>query len=43
VASRDITIKGVKIPKGMTINMSIYNMHRDSDYWTDPNIFDPDR
>jgi len=43
VASRDITIKGVKIPKGMTVTMSVYHMHRDSDYWADPDTFNPDR
>jgi len=43
VASRDVTIRGMQIPKGMAVEMLVYNIHHDSDYWKDPEIFNPDR
>ncbi|KAF6029391.1 CYP3A4 [Bugula neritina] len=33
----------MQIPKGMAVDMLVYNIHHDSDYWKDPEIFNPDR
>lgn len=43
VTRNEITINGVRIPKGMTIGISIYALHRDPDVWPEPNKFDPER
>lgn len=43
VTRNETTINGVRIPKGMTIGISIYALQRDPDVWPDPNKFDPER
>ncbi|KAJ8915090.1 hypothetical protein NQ315_014345 [Exocentrus adspersus] len=44
VAGEDIkTHSGYTIPKGCNINILIYDIHRSSQYWEDPEKFDPDR
>ena len=42
-AIEDVTIGGHLIPKGATIDMSPYLLHRDSRFWPDPEQFNPDR
>jgi cytochrome P450 len=42
-ATRDCTIGGYSIPKGCTLIMSQWVMHRDPRYFTAPERFDPDR
>lgn len=39
----EITIKGVRIPKGMTIGVPIYALQNDAEVWPDPEKFDPER
>ncbi|XP_042902355.1 cytochrome P450 3A11-like isoform X2 [Parasteatoda tepidariorum] len=34
---------GIKIPKGMTIEIPVYSMNRDPENFSDPERFDPDR
>jgi cytochrome P450 len=36
-------IAGYKIPKGINISFAIYAVHRDPEFWPDPDIFDPER
>jgi len=36
-------IDGYIIPKGKTVCISIFNIHRNPKYWENPNIFDPER
>ncbi|XP_023309983.1 cytochrome P450 4C1-like [Anoplophora glabripennis] len=44
VAGEDIkTHTGYIIPKGCGINIYIYDLHRSSEYWENPEKFDPDR
>ncbi|XP_060064390.1 cytochrome P450 3A24-like [Ylistrum balloti] len=43
IASRDVTIGNVKVPKGMIINIPVGAIHMDSEYWPDPEKFDPER
>lgn len=44
VAGEDIkTHSGYIIPKGCDINVYIYDLHRSTQYWEDPEKFDPDR
>ena len=37
------TIKSIQFPKGVNIIVPIYSMHRDPDFWEDPEKFDPER
>uniref|UniRef100_H2ZPA6 Uncharacterized protein n=1 Tax=Ciona savignyi TaxID=51511 RepID=H2ZPA6_CIOSA len=39
----DITINGITIPRGATIDVPVYGMGRDGDIWEDPLVFNPDR
>ena len=34
---------GIKIPAGATVETLIYALHRDPDYWSDPDLFKPER
>ncbi|MDH5555816.1 MAG: cytochrome P450 [Alphaproteobacteria bacterium] len=43
VATRDDEIAGVKIPKGTTVMLSPYAMHRNPEFWPEPEKFDPER
>lgn len=43
VAKNETTIKGVKIPKGMTIGIPIVALQNDPEIWPNPRKFDPER
>ncbi|XP_033742606.1 cytochrome P450 3A24-like [Pecten maximus] len=43
IASRDVVIGNVKIPKGMIVTMPIGAIQMDPKYWPDPDKFDPER
>ncbi|CAG7828176.1 unnamed protein product, partial [Allacma fusca] len=38
-----VTIKGFTIPKGTIVETPPWVLHRDPEYWPEPNNFDPDR
>lgn len=42
-AKCDFSISGYTIPKGKSVCISLFNVHRHPDYWTDPDEFNPDR
>ncbi|CAL7940665.1 unnamed protein product [Xylocopa violacea] len=39
----DIKLNDYLIPKKTMVNIHIYDIHRDPQYWPNPNVFDPDR
>ncbi|KAL3841596.1 hypothetical protein ACJMK2_019713 [Sinanodonta woodiana] len=39
----DTEICGVNIPKGLDVNIPIYSLHMDPEFWPDPHKFDPER
>ncbi|XP_074031334.1 uncharacterized protein [Leptinotarsa decemlineata] len=39
----ETTVDGFLLPKGIQVNIHIYDIHRNPKYWTDPEKFDPDR
>ncbi|XP_072278464.1 vitamin D 25-hydroxylase [Pyxicephalus adspersus] len=41
--SRDTVVRGYSIPKGTTVITNLYSVHFDQKYWTDPEIFYPER
>ncbi|XP_021368001.1 cytochrome P450 3A18-like [Mizuhopecten yessoensis] len=43
IASRDVTIGNVEIPKGMIVNIPVGAIQMDPEYWPDPDKFDPER
>lgn len=42
-ATKDCTIKGLPIKKGIIAFVPIYSIHRDPEYYPDPEKFDPER
>ncbi|MBK8489410.1 MAG: cytochrome P450 [Saprospirales bacterium] len=43
IAMADDAIMGYRIPKGSSVFFSVYGLHRNPDYWPDPERFDPNR
>ncbi|KAG5883146.1 hypothetical protein JTB14_033397 [Gonioctena quinquepunctata] len=43
VFEEDMVINGYLLPKGEPVHFHIFDIHRNPKYWTDPEIFDPDR
>ncbi|XP_060085825.1 cytochrome P450 3A24-like [Ylistrum balloti] len=43
MASNDVTIGNIKIPKGMIINIPVGAIQMDPEYWPEPEKFDPER
>ncbi|XP_041893487.1 cytochrome P450 3A9-like [Corvus kubaryi] len=43
VCKKDVEINGVTIPKGVVVTIPPYVMHRDPEYWPNPEEFRPER
>ena len=43
VASEEISVSGITIPKGQVVALQIYSLHHDPLLWPDPEKFDPER
>ncbi|XP_060755323.1 cytochrome P450 3A30-like isoform X1 [Neoarius graeffei] len=43
VCKKTVEINGIIIPKDTVITVPIYALHRDPEYWTDPETFNPER
>uniref|UniRef100_A0A3Q4AK07 unspecific monooxygenase n=1 Tax=Mola mola TaxID=94237 RepID=A0A3Q4AK07_MOLML len=43
VAKETVKINGITIPKNMLVMIPIYALHRDPEFWPDPEEFKPDR
>ncbi|XP_071504347.1 cytochrome P450 3A24-like [Diadema antillarum] len=41
--SQDYTNKSLSVPKGCQVFFSIFSLHRDPEYWPNPEVFDPER
>lgn len=41
--TEDLQLKNYLIPAGSVLNIHIFDLHRDPNYWPNPNVFDPDR
>ncbi|KAK9496806.1 hypothetical protein O3M35_012960 [Rhynocoris fuscipes] len=42
VLSEDLDLGDYKLPKGCTLYLLVYSLHRDPDFWSHPNEFYPD-
>ncbi|OBS79590.1 hypothetical protein A6R68_22208, partial [Neotoma lepida] len=42
VSKKDVEINGVFIPKGTTVMVPTYPLHRDPKYWPEPEEFHPE-
>lgn len=43
MTKQTVKINGIQIPKGMTIMIPVYALHRDPELWPEPEEFKPDR
>ncbi|XP_062865749.1 cytochrome P450 3A30-like [Trichomycterus rosablanca] len=43
VCKKTVEINGIKIPKDTVVMVPIYALHRDPEYWPEPEAFDPER
>ncbi|XP_071652110.1 cytochrome P450 4C1-like [Temnothorax longispinosus] len=43
VLSEDVKTESYLIPTGSVMHINIYDIHRDPNFWPNPNVFDPDR
>ncbi|XP_024892041.1 cytochrome P450 4C1-like [Temnothorax curvispinosus] len=43
VAGEDVKLQSYLVPAGTTLVLNIYGVHRDPNFWPNPEIFDPDR
>nr|KAF7437726.1 hypothetical protein H0235_000117 [Vespula pensylvanica] len=41
--SQDLQLKKYLVPAGSTCHVSIHSLHRNPEYWPNPDVFDPDR
>lgn len=39
----ETTVCGVRIPKGMSVNLAIFAMHRLEEFWPNPELYEPER
>ncbi|XP_072762553.1 uncharacterized protein [Anoplolepis gracilipes] len=42
-AAKDVKLQSYVIPAGTIIHLHIYGVHRDPNFWPNPEVFDPDR
>ncbi|EFN69702.1 Cytochrome P450 4C1, partial [Camponotus floridanus] len=40
---KDVKLQSYIVPAGPTIILNIYGVHRDLNFWPNPDVFDPDR
>uniref|UniRef100_UPI003B6372B6 uncharacterized LOC105567836 n=1 Tax=Vollenhovia emeryi TaxID=411798 RepID=UPI003B6372B6 len=43
VVNEEVQLKSYLIPAGTAVQLNIYGVHRDPNFWPNPEVFDPDR
>ncbi|XP_011066201.1 PREDICTED: cytochrome P450 4C1-like [Acromyrmex echinatior] len=43
VLSKDLQTQTYLVPSGTIVHLNIYDIHRDPNFWPNPDVFDPDR
>ncbi|TGZ38590.1 hypothetical protein DBV15_11251, partial [Temnothorax longispinosus] len=43
IAGEDVKLQSYLVPAGTLLHLNIYGVHRDPNFWSNPEVFDPDR
>ncbi|XP_071570996.1 cytochrome P450 4C1-like isoform X2 [Temnothorax nylanderi] len=43
IATEDVKLQSYLVPAGTFLHLNIYGVHRDPNFWSNPEVFDPDR
>ncbi|XP_071646079.1 cytochrome P450 4C1-like [Temnothorax longispinosus] len=43
IAGEDVKLQSYLVPAGTFLHLNIYGVHRDPNFWSNPEVFDPDR
>ncbi|XP_011706271.1 PREDICTED: cytochrome P450 4C1-like, partial [Wasmannia auropunctata] len=43
IISEDVKLKSYLLPAWTNVHLHIYGVHRDPNFWPNPEVFDPDR
>lgn len=43
ILSKDVQTKSHLVPSGAVLHVNIFDIHRDPNFWPNPDVFDPDR
>ncbi|XP_078521132.1 cytochrome P450 3A21-like [Lissotriton helveticus] len=43
VCKKTVEVNGVTIPEGVVVMIPLFPLHRDPEYWPEPDVFNPDR
>ncbi|XP_071571012.1 cytochrome P450 4C1-like isoform X1 [Temnothorax nylanderi] len=43
IAAEDVKLQSYLVPAGTFLHLNIYGVHRDPNFWSNPEVFDPDR
>ncbi|XP_071578166.1 cytochrome P450 4C1-like isoform X3 [Temnothorax nylanderi] len=43
IAGEDVKLQSYLVPAGTSLHLNIYGVHRDPNFWSNPEVFEPDR
>ncbi|XP_011687784.1 PREDICTED: cytochrome P450 4C1-like, partial [Wasmannia auropunctata] len=43
IPGEDVKLQSYLVPAGTILHLNIYGVHRDPNFWPNPEVFDPDR
>ena len=43
MCTQDFTFDGITIPQGQYMNINVWDIHHNAEYWPDPDTFNPEK